>query len=179
MNKIICGDAQTELKKIETESVDLIITSPPYYKQRSYSEGDDLEIGNEWIINDYFNNLEAVFSECLRVCKRTGSIVFNMGDIYVKKDLQLLPYRFAIRMKDRFSPPLKLINEITWVKSNPTPKQYNKRLISSTEPFFHFVRSDNYYYNRNAFILNHFNNFCFFQSFLCCMTISSDKSTSA
>ena len=152
MNKIICGNSQTELKKLETESVDLIITSPPYYNQRDYSEDKDLEIGNENHINDYFDRLDGVFSECLRICKRTGSIVFNVGDIYYKKDLQLLPYRFAIKMKDRYSPPLKLINEITWVKSNPTPRQYNKRLISSTEPFFHFVRSDNYYYDRNSFL---------------------------
>jgi len=152
MNKIICGDAVTELKKLEKESVDLILTSPPYWEQRKYTKDDSREIGKEKNIVDYLNSLEMVFDECLRVCKRTGSIVFNIGDKYVKGDLQLIPYRFAIRMKDRHAPALKLINDITWVKSNPTPRQYKKRLISATEPFFHFVKYEHmFYYNQEAF----------------------------
>ena len=46
---------------------------------------------------------------------------------------------------------MRLINDIPWVKTNPTPRQYNKRLISSTEPFFHFVLGDDYYYNPDGF----------------------------
>jgi len=45
-----------------------------------------------------------------------------------------------------------LINTITWVKTNPTPRQFKRRLVSSTEPFFHFVKSDNYYYNIDEFM---------------------------
>jgi site-specific DNA-methyltransferase (adenine-specific) len=152
MNKIICGDALTELKKLDKESVDLILTSPPYWEQRKYTEGDPREIGCEKDIVDYLSSLEMVFDECLRVCKRTGSIVFNLGDKYIKGDQQLIPYRFAIRMKDRHYPALKLINDITWVKTNPTPRQYKKRLISATEPFFHFVKYEHmFYYNQEAF----------------------------
>jgi len=152
MNEIICGDALTELRKIKKESVDLILTSPPYWNQRSYSD-NELEIGCEEDIIDYLSSLEEVFDECLRVCKRTGSIVFNIGDKYLKGDLQLIPYRFAIRMKDRHAPALKLINDITWVKTNPTPRQHKRRLISSTEPFFHFVRYEHMFYcNPDAYL---------------------------
>jgi site-specific DNA-methyltransferase (adenine-specific) len=151
VNKIICGDSISCLRKMPSECVDLIITSPPYFKQRTYIEGKDLEIGNEEFAIDYLDILDKVFSECLRVCKRNGNIVFNLGDKYLKGDLALLPYRFAIRVKDRYSPPLKLINNITWVKSNPTPRQYDRRLVNSTEPFFHFARSKDYYYDRDAF----------------------------
>ena len=38
MNKIICGNAIEELKKIEDNSVDLILTSPPYWGQRKYTD---------------------------------------------------------------------------------------------------------------------------------------------
>jgi DNA modification methylase len=152
MNKIICGDALAELKKMEKESVDLILTSPPYWGQRSYSD-NDLELGNEVYRDQYLEGLEAVFDECIRVVKRTGSIVFNIGDRYIKGDLQLMPYRFAIRMQDRHNPALKLINDITWVKSNPTPRQHKRRLISSTEPFFHFVRYEHMFYcNPDAYL---------------------------
>jgi site-specific DNA-methyltransferase (adenine-specific) len=150
MNKIICGNARTELEKLEDESVDLIITSPPYYKQRSYLKDDVMEIGDEGALIDYERRLGAVFSQCVRVCKPTGNIIFNLGDRYDNGSLQLLPYRFAIRSLDYND--VKLINDITWVKTNPTPRQYKRRLISSTEPFFHFAKSKDYYYNIDAFL---------------------------
>ncbi len=150
MNKIICGDALTELKKIESESIDLIITSPPYYGQRSYLKNNKYELGKEKLLVDYESKLDAVFSECIRVCKLTGNIVFNLGDKYVKRNLQLIPYRFAIRSIDHNN--VKLVNEITWVKTNPTPRQYKRRLINSTEPFFHFVKTDDYYYNLSDYL---------------------------
>jgi site-specific DNA-methyltransferase (adenine-specific) len=150
MNNIICGNALTELKKIENNTIDLIITSPPYFKQRKYQNNNILELGTEEYIQDYLSRLKEIFFECLRICRTTGNIVFNLGDKYEKGNLQLIPYRFAINVIDDSS--AKLVNNITWVKSNPTPRQYDKRLISATEPFFHFVKSDNYYYNRQAFL---------------------------
>jgi len=150
MNKIICGDSLTELNKLDDNSVDLIITSPPYFKQRKYTD-DIKEIGLEIGSDSYLQILAKVFCDCVRVVKPTGSIVWNMGDVYENRSLQLLPYQFAILVLSRHK-ELKLINEITWIKSNPTPRQYNKRLVPSTEPFFHFTKSDNYFYNRNEFL---------------------------
>lgn len=148
INKIICGDAVTELKRIEDKSIDLIITSPPYYDQRKYSS--IYEIGQEELIEDYLEKLHLVFNECFRICKDTGNIVFNLGDKYIKGSLKLIPYRFALEVLKRND--VKLINDITWSKSNPTPRQYKRRLVSSTEPFFHFAKSDNYYYNIDNFL---------------------------
>jgi len=151
MNDVICGNSLTELKKIESSSIDLILTSPPYYQQRNYTNGKYREeIGVEGSIEHYMERLYLVFWECVRVCKPTGSIVFNIGDCYIDKSLQLVPYRFAVLVQRRCE--VKLINEITWVKTNPTPRQYKKRLVSATEPFFHFVKSDKYFYNREAFL---------------------------
>ncbi len=150
-NRIICGDSLEELEKFESDSVDLVITSPPYFKQRKYTNDDIREIGAEIGPGFYLQILWGVFNECIRVIKPTGSVVWNMGDIYKEKSLQLLPYRFAINILDH-SKNIKLINDITWVKSNPTPRQYNRRLVSATEPFLHFVKSDNYYYNRKEFL---------------------------
>lgn len=148
LNEIKCGNNLQLIKKIPKESVDLVITSPPYYKQRDYGEG----IGNEKTLEEYIYNLLRIFHECVKVVKRDGSIVFNVGDKYEKRNLLLAPYRFAAEVLGKES--VKLVNEITWVKSNPTPRQFRRRLVSSTEPFFHFVKSDDYYYNINAF-LNH------------------------
>lgn len=150
MNKIICGDSLEELTKLDDDSVDLVITSPPYFQQRKYTDSMK-EIGTEIKLGLYLRVLLGVFYECVRVIKPTGSIIWNMGDAYENKSLQLIPYRFAILILNHHK-DLKLINEITWVKSNPTPRQYNRRLVPATEPFFHFVKSDKYYYNREEFL---------------------------
>jgi len=149
MNKIICGHVLTELLKLEPNSIDLIITSPPYFGQREYKSGSR-EIGLEKNVERYLNKLSMVFRLCIRVCKPDGNIIFNMGDKYIGGSLQLIPYQFALMVLR--SNDVKLINEITWVKSNPTPRQYNKRLVLATEPFFHFVKSDDYYYNIEGFM---------------------------
>lgn len=148
IDKIIHGDNLTILNSIPKNTINLIITSPPYFKQRDYGTG----IGNEKTTEEYVENLLNVFSECERVLTNDGSIVFNLGDKYLESSLQLIPFRFAIEALKRF--PVKLVNNITWVKLNPTPRQYQKRLVSSTEPFFHFVKSDDYYYNLAAYISN-------------------------
>ncbi|MFN3739082.1 MAG: DNA-methyltransferase [Thermodesulfovibrionales bacterium] len=141
VNNIVQGDNLSILQLIPDNSINLIITSPPYFRQRDYGSG----IGNEKTIEEYVENLIHVFSECLRVLKNDGSIVFNLGDKYIEGSLQLIPFRFALEVLNTF--PVKLVNNITWVKLNPTPRQYRKRLVSSTEPFFHFVKNEGYYYN--------------------------------
>ncbi|NPA34303.1 MAG: site-specific DNA-methyltransferase, partial [Chlorobi bacterium] len=120
-NKIICGDAAEILKQIPSNSVDLVITSPPYYKQRDYG---GIGIGNEKTVEEYIDSLMVIFKECVRVVKNTGSIVFNIGDKYENGNLLLVPYRFAIEATKRTN--VKLINEVTWVKLNPVPKQDKK-----------------------------------------------------
>ena len=147
VDKVICGDAIDVLKRIPSNSIDLVITSPPYYKQREYGRRG---IGNEETVEEYIENLMKVFTECVRVTKSTGSIVFNIGDKYEKGILLLVPYRFALEVLKREN--VKLVNEVTWVKLNPTPKQDQKKLVPSKEPFFIFAKSKDYYFNKNGFL---------------------------
>jgi site-specific DNA-methyltransferase (adenine-specific) len=146
VDSILCGDCYPILQGFPSESVNLVITSPPYFQQRDYGGG----LGNETHLQDYLENLLLILGECLRIIKPDGSIVFNLGDKYQESSLLLVPYRFAIQATERL--PLKLVNAITWVKMNPTPRQFRRRLVSSTEPFFHFVKSENYFYNLDAFL---------------------------
>ena len=146
IDQILCGDNLELIQKLPNSSIQLIITSPPYFQQRDYGSG----IGNEKVVNEYIDILLRLFHECVRVVKDDGSIVFNIGDKYKDSNLLLVPYRFALAVTETGF--VKLVNEITWVKRNPTPRQFRRRLVSSTEPFFHFVKSDNYYYDLNAFL---------------------------
>ena len=77
---IIVGDALSELKRMETESVDCCITSPPYYNLRDY--GIDGQIGLETIPEEYISKLVDVFREVRRVLKQDGTLWLNIGDSY-------------------------------------------------------------------------------------------------
>jgi site-specific DNA-methyltransferase (adenine-specific) len=109
INKIICGDCIKLAKEIPDKSINLIITSPPYYKQRDYGLG----MGNENEFEEYIENLCQLFHECVRIIKDDGSIVFNVGDKYEDSSLLLAPYKFAIELLKREC--VKLVNNITWV----------------------------------------------------------------
>lgn len=128
-------------------SVNLVITSPPYFQQRDYGCGG---IGNETTEDEYINNLAPIFNECFRVVKSTGTIVFNLGDKYLNGNLSLIPYKFALKVLE--DKKVFLINQITWVKTNPTPRQEHRKLIQSTEPFFIFAKTKDYCFKLNEFL---------------------------
>jgi len=148
LDKLLVGDSAELLKEIPDNSIHMVITSPPYFQQRDY--GVKGAIGNEETVEEYINNLMKVFHECVRVVRPDGHIVFNLGDKYVNGSLLLVPWRFALEALKR--EPVKLINVVTWVKLNPTPRQHKKRLVNATEPFFIFAKSDNYYFNLDEFM---------------------------
>ena len=81
---LIRGDARR--LPLADESVDLIVTSPPYYSLRSYSDGGEHyadQIGSEPTWQEYLDVLIECTREWMRVLKPTGSIWLNMGDKYV------------------------------------------------------------------------------------------------
>lgn len=80
---VVRADALT--LPIADESVDLIVTSPPYFALRSYQDGGehyDGQIGSEHTPQDFLRALWAVTAECWRVLKPSGSLFVNLGDKY-------------------------------------------------------------------------------------------------
>ena len=146
VDQILCGDNLELIQQLPDCSIQLVITSPPYFQQRDYGGG----MGNETNVNEYIDTLLCLFRECVRVVSDDGNIVFNIGDKYQDSSLLLVPYRFALAATN--TGLVRLVNEITWVKKNPTPRQFSRRLVSSTEPFFHFAKSDRYFYNPKTFL---------------------------
>lgn len=146
IDQILCGDNLELIQQLPDHSVQLVITSPPYFQQRDYGAG----MGNEARLEEYLETLLSLFRECVRVVRADGSLVFNLGDKYEDSSLLLVPYRFAIGATE--TGLVKLVNGVTWVKKNPTPRQFRRRLVSSTEPFFHFVKTADYFYNLDAFM---------------------------
>lgn len=77
---LLQGDALEEVKKLQNESIDCCITSPPYFGLRNY--GVQGQIGLEDSPETYIQNLVAVFREVKRVLKNDGTLWVNIGDSY-------------------------------------------------------------------------------------------------
>lgn len=80
-HKIVFGDSR-DMKQIEDKSVDLIITSPPYWQLKDY--GNDCQIGFNDSYEEYINNLNLVWQECERVLKNGCRLCINIGDQFAR-----------------------------------------------------------------------------------------------
>jgi len=148
-NIIHVGDNLFHLTNIPDNSVDMCVTSPPYYNLRDYKNSG--QIGAENTVKDFVENLCKVFDEIYRILKPTGSCWVNIGDTYDKKRLLQVPSRFEIAMCDR---GWHLRNEIIWSKPNPQPISSKDRFWSNHEKFFWFVKDvKKYYFNRDAILV--------------------------
>ncbi len=78
--KIIQGDCLSVLKTLEKETVDCVVTSPPYFGLRDY--GHEAQIGLEETPQEYTQKLVEVFREIRRVLKKEGTVWLNLGDSY-------------------------------------------------------------------------------------------------
>ena len=148
-NIIHVGDNLFHLTNIPDNSVDMCVTSPPYYNLRDYKNSG--QIGTENTVKDFVENLCKVFDEIHRILKPTGSCWVNIGDTYDKKRLLQVPSRFEIAMCDR---GWHLRNEIIWSKPNPQPISSKDRFWGNHEKFFWFVKDvKKYYFNRDAILV--------------------------
>ena len=77
--KILWGNCENYLKQLPAESIQLMVTSPPYYNAREYSQWKNL--------NDYFNDMKAIIKQCYRVLDNHHVFIFNVGDIFDNDNL--------------------------------------------------------------------------------------------
>ena len=136
-------------------SVDLVVTSPPYFGLRSYQDGGEHyegQIGAEATPAEFVDALIAATREMMRVVKPSGSIWVNLGDKYSNgmrqhftpaKSLMGIPWRYAIRCIDDLG--LILRAEVIWSKPNGLPESVTDRVRRSHETWFHFTLSPRYY----------------------------------
>jgi len=80
INEIIQGDVFDVIKTIPENTVDMIITSPPYYGLRDYKVSG--QIGLEKTPKDYVNGLCDIFELARKPLKNTGTLWVNIGDSY-------------------------------------------------------------------------------------------------
>ncbi|BBE18558.1 adenine-specific methyltransferase [Aquipluma nitroreducens] len=139
----IYNKSSDDLSEIPDESVQMIFTSPPYWKLRNYSGSND-ELGAEKTPEEYIKRLVDHLKDCYRVLKPEGSFYLNLADTYLDKCLQSIPNRIQIElMKHGWI----LRNSIIWHKRNSLGFNSKDALKPSYELIFHLVKSKKYVFN--------------------------------
>lgn len=139
------ADSYALLKLFPDNCIDCVITSPPYWGHRAYANGG-IGLENTW--KDYVKNLLKIFCEIKRVLKPSGSFWLNIGDTYQHKSLVGIPWRVALAMTDEQGWILR--NSVIWNKVKGAPDNAKDKLRTVYEPFFHFVKTNRYFYDVDA-----------------------------
>ena len=82
MSSLLIGDVRQVLPTLESESVQMCVTSPPYWGLRDYGVGGQL--GLEATPEEYVDRMVDVFRGVRRVLKRDGTLWLNLGDSYAR-----------------------------------------------------------------------------------------------
>ncbi len=137
--KIISGDALKKIKKIENDSIDLVVTDPPYnlglfMKNRSTNLPalrKNHFSGVSWDMLDekvWKKNMANLFVDLNRVLKKGGGLIVFMSIIKLETIIK-------IAEKNKFY--YKTTG--TWHKTNPMPRNKNLHFINSTESWLYFI----------------------------------------
>tara|TARA_Y100001963_G_scaffold155628_1_gene247314 strand:- start:665 stop:1618 length:954 start_codon:yes stop_codon:yes gene_type:complete len=173
--KIYQGNCLDTLKKIEDESINTCITSPPYWGLRDY--GESKQLGLEETPEEFVNNLVEVFREVKRVLRDDGTVWLNLGDSYAgpkgnnrgegagggQKRGELMGFNNiktkvpkGLKSKDLVGIPWRvafalqrdrwiLRQDIIWHKPNPMPESVKDRCTKAHEYIFLLSKKDKYY----------------------------------
>jgi len=142
---VTCGDAFDTVAALPDASIDTVVTSPPYWRQRDYA--DERQVGREETPDEYVERLTALGRELRRVVRRTGSLWLVLGDKYLRGGLVGLPWRVALAWVEE---GWLLRSDIIWHKPNAMPSSTTNRPTTDHEYVFFFARSSDYYYDADA-----------------------------
>ena len=157
-NTVLVGDAKRALRTLPAGSIDCVVTSPPYFRLRNY--GHDEQLGLETHVDQWVDNLRAVFAELARVLTPTGSVWLNLGDSYSRypkagapsKSLLLAPERLLLALA---ADGWIVRNKVTWAKTNPMPNSVKDRLACTHEYVYFLTRKPNYFFDLDAIRIPH------------------------
>lgn len=146
VDRIVCGDALTVLQTLPANSVDCLVTSPPYWRQRDYP-ARRRQIGQEKTPQEYLERIQGILRECRRVLKQSGTAWLVLGDKYDGGRQFGLPWRVALALIDD---GWILRADCIWHKPNAMPSPTKSRPTTDHEYVFFFAKSSSYYYDADA-----------------------------
>lgn len=137
LNEIYLGDCLKLLKSLPDESVDLVVSSPPYNLGKEYEAKQALE--------NYLQEQTVVLRECSRILKNTGSLFWQIGAFSNKGMLIPLDIRFFPILESCGLIPK---NRIVWARQHGLHAR--KKFSCRHETLLWFTKSDNYIFNLDA-----------------------------
>ena len=141
MPHYVAGDAATVMATIEDESIDCIVTTPPYWRRRTQGTESITATTKE----EFVAELLQTMAQAWRVLKPKGSLWLNMGDDTTDGFVQGIPWRVLLQMMD--AQGWRLINEVVWNKTTTSPQGSQDHLRKVHEFMFHLVKDEDFYYN--------------------------------
>jgi len=123
LNKITSGDSTQLLSKLDGDSIDLIVSSPPYDNLRSYK--------------GYNFDFEKIAKESYRVLKKGGVLVWVISDATIEGSETGTSFKQALHF---MSLGLNLHDTMIFKKANPIPQIYRKRYTNEFEYMFVFSK---------------------------------------
>lgn len=157
-NRIIVGDAVQQLGQLPDACIDMVLTSPPYFRLRDYQV--DGQLGLEAHVDDWVHNLRRVAQQLQRQLLPTGSFWLNLTDSYATHRRQGAPHKSLLLGPERLTLALLgdgwlLRNKIVWAKTNPMPSSVGDRLTCTWEAVYVFVRQADYFFDLDAIRVPH------------------------
>ncbi|MCW8815760.1 MAG: site-specific DNA-methyltransferase [Chlorobium sp.] len=135
------GDSQEELKKIPDNSVDLIVTSPPYADQRKKTYGGIHP-------DHYVSWFLPIAEQLMRVLKPTGTFVLNIKEKVVNGERSTYVMELILEMRRQQG--WLWTEEFIWHKKNCYPGKWPNRFRDSWERLIQFNKSKQFYMNQEA-----------------------------
>ena len=128
---LFLGDSKEELKKLEADSVDLIVTSPPYADQRKDTYGG---VGH----NHYVDWFLPISAELLRVLKPTGTFILNIKEKVVEGERSTYVMELILEMRKQ---GWFWTEEFIWHKKNSYPGKWPNRFRDAWERLLQFNKT--------------------------------------
>lgn len=132
---LIRGDAATQLRNLPAKSVQLVVTSPPYYNLKDYDHPDQIGYGQSY--EEYLSSLNDVWVEAERVLEPGCRIAINIGDQFLRaKDnngvYKILPIHSDIIQQFSAIPGMIHLGPIIWRKITTTKTSGGGSWMGST-----------------------------------------------
>lgn len=173
---LLLGDGLEVLRTLPDESVNCVVTSPPYYGLRDYGVAG--QYGLEASVGEYVETMRQVFAEAWRALAADGTLWLNLGDSYAyppgsqgkqgngqrtgrtftadcvrgtndlpPKNLMMIPARVAIALQ---TDGWILRSEIIWAKRNLMPEAVTDRPTRAHEQIYLLTKQPKYWYDADA-----------------------------
>ena len=132
LGEMLVADCLSVLRNLPSNSVDLVITSPPYDGQSKYGNGEKYE--RDWYSGFFLD----VTREIHRVLKPHGSFVLNYRSKRHNGERGTLQYEIVFWLRDQ---GFKFCEDFVWGKPSPPPGRFNRFLKDAVEYCFHFAKT--------------------------------------